>query len=118
MLSWWHGHKGTIFQTPSLLSRFGTAVLEGDTPIAVQHIYTGNTADMVFVGFTVTDPTLTKYRAGKALKLLALETEEAIRRLGYGAVYTSFDNSALQKLYGKLGYQAGSTVLEQWKVLK
>lgn len=114
---WWAQYHGNEINA-KLLSRFGVAVLDKSGPIAVTHLYPTTTADIVWVGFTIRAPHISHYKAGKALKLLLEETEEAIRRLGYSVAYTGFDAPALQKLCQRRGYHAGSSVVEQWKAVR
>ncbi len=114
---WWQQHKGNVIHE-KLLARFGVAILDETGPIAITHLYPASTADIVWMGFTVVSPSISKHRAGKALKLLIEETEEAVRQLGYSVVYTGFDAPALQKLCKTRGYHEGSAVVEQWKAVK
>lgn len=114
---WWLSWHGVDCGS-SILSRYGVAVLERDRVLAVSHLYPAQTASLCFIGFTVRDPDLSLYRAGKALKLLLSAAEDAIRQIRYDIVYTQFDSLALQKLVKRRGYHEGSQVLEYWKDLK
>lgn len=111
----WHGHE---ILNPKVLARLGVAVLDEKGPVAVTHIYPANTADLVWLGFTVRCPQVSAYKAGKALKLLLSESEETVRRMGYSIVYTGYDSLALQQMCKRAGYHEGSTVKEQWKVVR
>lgn len=117
MVNWWMRHHGNAIDV-KLLARFGVAVLEDEHPIAITHLYPTTTADIVWMGFTARDPSISHYKAGKALKLLLTESEDAVRRLGYSVLYTGFDSPALQKLCKRHGFNEGDRMLEQWKEVK
>lgn len=115
--SWWHSWHGNAINE-KLLSRFGVAVLDSyHEPMAVAYLYPVATCDMVWVGFTVRDPRLSKLRAGRALKLLMQGAEDTVKSLGYSIIYTAYDAKALQKLVRDRGYYAGSQVQEYFKEL-
>lgn len=113
--AWWYKWHGNPVNE-RLLSRFGVAIREADgSPLAFAYIYPVSTADMAWIGFTVRDPYISSFKAGKALKLLIPACEDAIRKLGYSIVYTTYDAPALQRLVAERGYYAGSLVQEYFK---
>mgnify|MGYP006266391305 CR=1 FL=1 len=114
--AWWAVYHGNRIH-PDMLSSYGIAVLDKGLPIAVTHIYPAITAKLAWVGFTITDPMLSRYKAGKAIMKLMAGAEESIKALGYTVLYTGFDAPALQKLMKRRGYHEGSYVVEQWKVV-
>jgi hypothetical protein len=112
--AWWYAWHGNPINE-RLLSRFGVVIHDDKAPIAIAYIYPVQTADMAWIGFTVRDPFASSYKAGKALKLLIPACEDAIKKLGYSIVYTSYDAPALQRLVAERGYFAGSLVQEYFK---
>lgn len=115
--AWWYKWHGNPINE-RLLSRFGVAVLDDNGALlAVSYIYPAQTAELAWIGFTVRDPYLSSYRAGKALMLLLQESEDTIRALGYPLVYVGYDASALKKLCERRQYHKGSAVQEYFKEL-
>lgn len=114
--AWWYKWHGNPI-SERLLSSYGVAVMESEAPLAIAYIYPVATADMAWIGFTVRDPFISSYKAGRALKLLLPSCEDAVRSLGYSIAYTSYDSSALQRLVSRRGYYAGSMVQEYFKEL-
>jgi hypothetical protein len=114
---WWYSWHGNAIND-KLLSRFGIAVLDDNSePMAIAYLYPVSTCDMVWIGFTVRDPSLSRFKAGKALKLLVQGAEDTVKSLGYSIIYTAYDAKALQKLVRDRGYYAGSQVQEYFKEL-
>ena len=115
--AWWHLWHGQPIND-RLLSRFGIAVCdENSYPLAICYIYPASTADLCWIGFTLRDPHISAFKAGKALSLLISSAETEIKRLGYSIVYSAFDAAALQKIVIKRGYFSGSQVQEYFKEL-
>lgn len=112
---WWAAHGTSI--NPDLLSTLGIVVFDKTGPIAVTHLYPAVTAEIVWMGFTARNPSLSQYKAGKALKLLIEAAEQAVATAGYKVLFTGFDASALIKLCAHRGYHRGGSVVEQWKVV-
>jgi hypothetical protein len=115
--TWWQQWHGVRIND-KLLSRFGVAICEGAKPLAIGYIYPSQCADICFMGFTVRDPNLSRYKAGKALKLLIEACETEVKKLGYPILYTTYDSPALHRLVEKRGYYKGSAVQEYFKELK
>lgn len=114
--AWWYMWHGTPINE-RLLSRFGVAICEDEQPLAIGYIYPASTCDMAMLGFTVRDPYISKFKAGKALMLLLTACEDEVRALGYSVLYTGFDAQALQSLCERRGYHQGSQVQEYFKEL-
>lgn len=114
--AWWYKWHGEPINE-RLLSRLGVVVCEGGAPLAIAYLYPSQGSDICWAGFTVRDPYISSYKAGKALKLLVSAVEDASRKLGYSILYTGYDSPALQKLVKSRGYYEGSQVKEYFKEL-
>jgi hypothetical protein len=116
-IEWWGKHHEGIKLHDVVLAKQGVIVFDEYKPAAIQYIYPAEGSDCAWLGFTVTNPNLSRYRAGKALQLLFETSEATVRQLGKSMLYTGFDHPALQKIAQRRGYIAGSVVKEYWRRL-
>jgi hypothetical protein len=115
--SWWRAQGTGHNLSPDALSTYCTVVKDGQQPIAIQYVYPILGSKIAGLGFTCGDPLVSKFKMGKAIRLLFKASEEGIRQLGWSIVYTGFDSPALQKTAAKLGYSAGDSMTEYWRKL-
>lgn len=116
---WWKYYHPDKPFSHRVCSTYLTLVLDTkeECLIAAQFVYPALGSGCAWLGFTVRDPAISAFKAGKALRILFAKSEEAIRQMGWSIVYTNFDVPALQKLVAKRDYVGGSIHKEYWRDL-
>lgn len=116
MSTWWsHYYPGVSFSEDNA-SPYGVLVLDEGKPIMGQYIYPASGCKVAWLGFTVRDPSISAFKAGKAIKMLMDQAEKYVKFIGYRLVCVSTTSPAIQKASIKRGY-AGEASQELWRRL-
>lgn len=115
-VKWWaeSAHDGVL--TPVILSRLGIIVADDLIPLAVTHIYPMPTSESLYIGFFVRNPSVSPFRAGKAIKLALEGAENYCRQIGAKVVMSSSNNHTIKSLMAINGYITEPSS-QFWKVL-
>jgi len=114
---WWKHYYPDKPYSKRVCSNYVTLVYDDKQPIAAQYVYPALGSQVAWLGFTVRNPAIPAFRAGKALKFLFAESERYIKQLGWSIVFTNFDAPALQKVAAGRNYVGGTSHKEYWRDL-
>ena len=103
---WWRAwHPQGI--DGGLLSPHGVAVLDNTGPVAIAHMFPSIQTDICFLGWVVANPSSSKFKIGKALKLLMQSAQDEAKRLGYPILYVQSESTAVHKVCAQADFSAG-----------
>lgn len=113
---WWEVWHGNRIRA-DILSSYGIVVLDKTGPLALGYLFPPIGSGMCILGWVITNPNVSKFRAGKAIKLLIQAAEDESKLLGYSVLYVQTDSTAVQKVCLSRDYHVGAVVQEFLKGL-